>query len=51
MTRGMTVADWRGQWKRRANAEVATGVDAPRFIAAYLEAIERLARTRPPAAS
>lgn len=45
LTRGMTVADWRGRWKRPANAEVATEVDAPRFIASYLAAIERLARS------
>jgi inosine-uridine nucleoside N-ribohydrolase len=40
----MTVADWRGVWKRAPNAEVATEVDAPRFIAAFLDAMERLAR-------
>ena len=44
LTSGMTVADWRGVWKRAPNAEVATEVDAPRFIAAFLDAIERLAR-------
>jgi purine nucleosidase len=44
LTSGMTVADWRGVWKRQPNAEVATEVDAPRFIAAFLDAMERLAR-------
>ena len=44
LTSGMTVADWRGVWKRAPNAEVATEVDAPRFIAAFLDAMERLAR-------
>jgi purine nucleosidase len=44
LTSGMTVADWRGVWKRAANAQVATEVDAPRFIAAFLDAMERLAR-------
>src|SRR5271163_3814943 len=44
LTSGMTVADWRGVWKRTPNAQVATEVDAPRFIAAFLDAMERLAR-------
>ena len=44
LTSGMTVADWRGVWKRAPNAEVATEVDAPRFIAAFLDAMQRLAR-------
>lgn len=43
LTRGMTVADWRGVWKRPANAEVAVTVDAPRFIAMFTQAIDRLA--------
>ena len=43
LTRGMTVADWRGQTKRAVNAEVALDVDAPRFIARFIEAMERLA--------
>jgi len=44
LTRGMTVADWRGLWKRRPNAEVALEVDAPRFLGAFSDAMERLAR-------
>ncbi len=44
LTSGMTVADWRGVWKRAPNAQVATEVDAPRFIAAFLDGMERLAR-------
>ncbi|HEY3720585.1 MAG TPA: nucleoside hydrolase, partial [Roseiarcus sp.] len=44
LTSGMTVADWRGVWKRAPNAEVATEADAPRFIAGFLDAMERLAR-------
>src|SRR5271156_689449 len=44
LTAGMTVADWRGVWKHSPNAQVATEVDAPRFIAAFLDAMERLAR-------
>jgi purine nucleosidase len=41
---GMTLADWRDVWRRRPNAEVAVGVGADRVIAAFLDAIERLAR-------
>jgi inosine-uridine nucleoside N-ribohydrolase len=44
LTSGMTVADWRGVWKRAPNAEVATEADATRFIAGFLDAMERLAR-------
>lgn len=44
LTRGMTVADWRGNWRRPANTEVATEVDAPRFIADFMDAMERLAK-------
>lgn len=44
LTSGMTVADWRGAWKRKPNAEVAVAVEARRFIDAFLDAMERLAR-------
>lgn len=44
LTSGMTVADWRGVWKRTPNAEVAVGVRADATIAQFLERIERLAR-------
>ena len=44
LTRGMTVADWRGLWKRGANAEVALEVDAPRFLSSFFDAMEWLAR-------
>jgi purine nucleosidase len=44
LTRGMTVADWRGVWKRAHNADVVTSVEAERFIADFLDAMERLAR-------
>jgi inosine-uridine nucleoside N-ribohydrolase len=44
LTRGMTVADWRGIWKRSPNAEVALEVDAPRFLSLFFDAMERLAR-------
>jgi purine nucleosidase len=45
LTSGMTVADWRGVWKRKPNAEVAVGVRAEATIAQFLERIERLAKT------
>ncbi len=44
LTSGMTVADWRGVWGRPANAHVAIEVEASRFIADFLDAMERLAR-------
>jgi inosine-uridine nucleoside N-ribohydrolase len=40
----MTLADWRGVWRRKPNAQVAIGVRAERMIEAFLTAIERLAR-------
>jgi len=43
LTSGMTVADWRGVWGRPPNADVAIAVEAPRFIADFLDAMERLA--------
>lgn len=44
LTCGMTVADWRGVWKRAPNADVAIAVEATRFRAEFLDAMERLAR-------
>jgi inosine-uridine nucleoside N-ribohydrolase len=44
LTSGMTVADWRGVWGRPPGAEVATAVEATRFVADFLAAMERLAR-------
>ena len=43
-TRGMTVADWRGVWRRKPSADVAVAVEAKRFIGEFLDAMERLAR-------
>ena len=40
----MTVADWRGVWRRKPNAQVAIGVRADRMIEAFVAAMERLAR-------
>jgi len=44
LTGGMTVADWRGVWGRPPNAHVAIEVEAPRFVADFLDVMERLAR-------
>jgi purine nucleosidase len=44
LTTGATIVDWRGQWGRLANSEVAVGVDAERFRRLFFEAIERLAQ-------
>ena len=41
---GQTLADWRGVWRRKPNAEVATAVRAEAMIEGFLEAMERLAR-------
>ena len=43
LTTGATIADWRGQWGRLANAEVAVAVDAERFRRLFFEAMARLA--------
>jgi purine nucleosidase len=44
LTQGMTVADWRGVWRRKPNAHVAVGVRAERMIEGFLAAMEKLAR-------
>jgi purine nucleosidase len=41
---GQTLADWRGVWRRKRNAQVAVAVRAEAMIEAFLSAIERLAR-------
>ncbi|MGA2792653.1 MAG: nucleoside hydrolase [Roseiarcus sp.] len=41
---GMTLADWRGVWRRTPNAQVATAVRAERMIEAFIAAMESLAR-------
>jgi purine nucleosidase len=43
LTTGATIVDWRGQWGRLANAEVAISVDADRFRRLFFDAIARLA--------
>ena len=44
LANGMTVADWRGAWRRKPNAQVAVGVRAARMIEDFVAAMERLAR-------
>jgi purine nucleosidase len=44
LTSGMTVADWRGVWRRRPNAEVAVGVRADSMIDQFLDRMATLAR-------
>jgi purine nucleosidase len=43
LTTGATIVDWRGQWGRLANTEVAVDVDAERFRFLFFDAMERLA--------
>ena len=43
LTTGATIVDWRGQWGRLANAEVAVKVDADRFRRLFFDAMARLA--------
>jgi purine nucleosidase len=43
LTIGATIADWRGDWGRLANSEVAQSVDAERFRRLFCEAMVRLA--------
>jgi purine nucleosidase len=43
LTTGATIVDWRGQWGRIANTEVAVKVDAERFRRRFFEAMAHLA--------
>jgi purine nucleosidase len=43
LTHGMTVADWRGVWRRKPNAQVAVEVRAPQMIARFIAAMAELA--------
>lgn len=43
ITTGQTVADWRGLWKRPANADVAVETDAATFLARLVERLGGLA--------
>ena len=46
LTTGATIADWRGDWARLANSEVAVSVDAERFRKKFADAMARLAENR-----
>ena len=46
LTTGATIVDWRGQWGRLANTEVAVAVDAERFRRLFFDAMARLADGR-----
>ena len=46
LTTGATIADWRGDWARLANSEVALSVDAERFRKKFFDAMVRLAESR-----
>ncbi len=45
ITMGATIPDWRGQWERLPNAEVAIEVEAARFKAMFFDALARVAET------
>lgn len=42
LTKGMSVADWKGQWGKEPNCEVLLTVDAEGFTRAFVSAISRL---------
>ncbi|MCW1960079.1 MAG: nucleoside hydrolase [Mycobacterium sp.] len=44
LTRGMTVADWRGHWGRVPNARVGVDVDPEVFFARFIERVGPFAR-------
>jgi purine nucleosidase len=44
ISNGQTLADWRGVWRRKPNAQVATTVRGEAMIEGFLEAMARLAR-------
>ena len=47
LTTGATIVDWRGDWARLANTEVAVSVDAERFRKMFFDAMVRLAEGKP----
>jgi purine nucleosidase len=44
LTRGMTVVDWHGLWRRAPNADVAVQIDVSRFLDELVARIAALAR-------
>lgn len=45
LTRGQTVADWRGMWGREHNADVVLGTDPAAFFEHLVERVSTFART------
>ena len=45
LTRGQTVADWRGMWGREPNADVVVSTDPEAFFDHLIERVSSLART------
>lgn len=46
LTRGQTIADWRGHWSRPPNADVAVHADVARFLDRFIERVGGLAAER-----
>ena len=44
LTRGQTVADWRGMWGRRPNADIVVDTDPEEFFRRTIERVGALAR-------
>jgi purine nucleosidase len=44
LTRGMTVADWRGRWGREPNAYIGVDVDPTAFFDRFIDRVGRFAR-------
>ena len=44
VTRGQTVADWRGMWGRPANADIVVDTDPAEFFRRTIERVGALAR-------
>jgi len=44
LTRGQTVADWRGMWGRPANADIVVDTDPAEFFRRTIERVGALAR-------
>ena len=45
LTRGMTIADWSGRWRREPNALIGIGVDPVAFFDRFIERVGRFARS------
>jgi len=47
LTRGASVADWKGRWGRPLNCEVLMTVETKPFVSEFVAAMRRLPRTAP----